>query len=149
MENPEVRQNFLKMMLVWSTLLSSQILFFAIVVFNQPGIFPPDLSQSPLREGNEMILIVAFLFFALMNIGISVLIKVFGTKKALDERNINPLMTAMVVGCALCETTSVFGMILAFGFNYPYFFVWFILGVLGILYHLPKKEHVRWATLKG
>lgn len=149
MENPEVRQNFLKMMLVWSTLLSSQILFFVIVTFNQPGIFPPDPSQSPVREGNEMVLIVAFLLFALMNIGISVLIKVFGTKKALEERSVGPLMTAMVVGCALCETTSVFGMILAFGLNYPYFFVWFILGALGILYHLPKKAHVRLATLKG
>lgn len=149
MDNPVVRQNYLKLLVVWWTLLSSQVLFFVIVIFNQPGLFPPDFSQSPVREGNEMVLIAVLLLLALMNIGFSVLIKVSGIRKALDERNVGSLQTALVVGCALCETTSVFGMVLALGFSYPYFFVWFVLGFFGILYHFPQKRNVRLATLKA
>lgn len=148
MENPVVRQNFMKMMLIWSTLMSSQILFFAIVIFNKPGIFPPDFTKPFLPEGTETILVLFLLVLALSNISISVLIKRSGTKRALEDRDVSPLQTAMVVGCALCETTSVFGMVLALGFGYPYFFIWFMLGFVGIIYHCPRKQNVRLATLK-
>lgn len=149
MENPEIRQNYLKMLMVWSTLMSSQVLFFAIVTFNKPGLFPPDLSAPLLRSGNEAAVIASLAFLAICNVAISVFIKVSGTRKALSERNPSSLQTALVIGCAMCETTSVFGMILAFGFEYQFFFVWFIAGVLGILYHFPSKANVRLATLKG
>lgn len=148
MENPSVRQNFMKMMLIWSTLVSSQILFFVIVIFNKPGIFPPDSTSPALPHGTEMFLVLFLLILALSNISISILIKRSGTRRALEDRDVGPLQTAMVVGCALCETTSVFGMVLALGFGYQYFFIWFLLGFVGILYHFPRKGDVRLATLK-
>ncbi len=149
MENPAVRQNYLKMLMVWSTLLSSQVLFFFIVIYNKPGIFPPDMTRAFAESEGELLMAGLFAMLGVSNLFISAFIKRKGTNTALDQRNVDPMQTALVVGCALCETTSVFGMILAFAFDNPYFFAWFIAGFLGILYHFPNKANVRFATLKG
>jgi hypothetical protein len=70
-------------------------------------------------------------------------------KYAIDNKDIKLVQSAQIVAYALCEVTSLLGLIAAFAFEYKYFFVWIIAGISGILLHLPRKNDFAAASFKG
>jgi hypothetical protein len=38
---------------------------------------------------------------------------------------------------------------MAFAFSYQYFFLWFALGILGMILHFPKRDNLIAAAYKG
>lgn len=56
--------------------------------------------------------------------------------------------TGLVLACALSEVCSLLGVVLAFVFDYQYFFLWIGLGVIGILFHFPRKDALHAASYK-
>jgi hypothetical protein len=55
----------------------------------------------------------------------------------------------MIVGCALCESVSLFGIMLAFVADYQYFFLWFILGIGSMIFHFPRRDNLIAASYKN
>jgi hypothetical protein len=68
--------------------------------------------------------------------------------QAINEQKTDLVQTAVIIGCALCEATTLFGFTLVFISNYPYFFLWFALGILGIILHFPKRDNFIAASYK-
>jgi len=68
--------------------------------------------------------------------------------QAINEQKLQLVQTAMIIGCALCESITLFGVVLAFAQNYQYFFLWFALGILGIILHFPRRENLIAASYK-
>jgi hypothetical protein len=58
------------------------------------------------------------------------------------------VQTAMIIGCALCESISLFGLLLVFLEGYQYFFLWFALAILGFVLHFPRRENLIAASYK-
>ncbi|MBK9162903.1 MAG: hypothetical protein IPM21_03185 [Acidobacteria bacterium] len=52
------------------------------------------------------------------------------------------VMTGLIVACAVCESISLMGFVLAIAFGYQYFFFWFIIGIIGIFMHFPRRQHL-------
>jgi hypothetical protein len=63
-------------------------------------------------------------------------------KEAVDKQSTAQVQTALIIALAFCEATALFGFVLAFAFNYQYFFLWFALGILGFLLHFPKRDQL-------
>ena len=57
-------------------------------------------------------------------------------------------MKYLIIALALCEASSLIGLTLAFAFDYQYFFIWFALGILGVLLHLPRQNDLLAADYK-
>jgi F0F1-type ATP synthase membrane subunit c/vacuolar-type H+-ATPase subunit K len=134
------------MFMIWSALLSSQFMFVVIVFFARPDLLKFDLNK-PLLGDNAMI-VIALAAFAFVDLVISVVLRKKFIERAVTEQNIGLVQTGMIVGCALAEAISLFGLLLAFVFDYQYFFLFSILGVIGILLHFPKRSDVHAASYK-
>lgn len=132
--------------ILWYAFLSSQLMFLVILAFSKREVFNFDFSKSPLGENPAIIIVFAIL-------GVSTFLLSFVLRKnfinqAIAEQKPELAQTALVVGCALCEATTIFGLVLAFVFDYSYFFLWFALGILGTVLHYPRPENIAAASYK-
>lgn len=145
-ENQTSEQIYKQMALIWASLFMSQFVLLAIVYFSKPDLFKSDFSK-PLLGDNVLITSI----FAIISVYIllsSFVLSKRSISKAIEKQDVGLLQTAMIFALALTESVSMFGIILAFVFNYQYFFIWFAVGILGMIFHFPKRENIHLATFK-
>jgi F0F1-type ATP synthase membrane subunit c/vacuolar-type H+-ATPase subunit K len=134
------------LLIIWFGLFNSQIIFLVIIYFIKPELYTFNFSQPLLGENSPLVLILAFI--GITNIIISFVLRKNFLTKAIDQQNPSLVQTAMVVGCALCESVSIFGLFLVFLSGYQYFFIFIALGMAGMLLHLPRRENLHLASYK-
>ncbi|MDQ6787324.1 MAG: hypothetical protein M3033_11005 [Acidobacteriota bacterium] len=144
-QNPNA-QSTNTLAILWYALLSSQLMFLIVLAFAKREVFNFDFSKPVLGENASVIIACAVL-------GVSTFLLSFVLRKKFINQAINQqkpalVQTALIVGCALCEATTLLGLILAFAFNYSYFFLWFALGILGTVLHYPRAENISAASYK-
>ncbi len=131
---------------IWLALFMSQFSFLLVLYFAEPSVFEFDFSKPVLDQ--NAIIIAIFAVVGALNFALSFVLKKKFLDQAIDEQNVSLVQTAVIVGCALCESVSLFGMMLAFVAEYQYFFVWFFIGIVGMLFHFPKRDNVNAANFK-
>lgn len=148
MENQKinVEQMYRGLVMIWFSLIVSQLLFLMIVYFTKPALFKFDFDQPFL--GTNAIIVLIFILAAFANVAGSFFLGEKYTNQAIAEQNVGLIQTAMITGCALCEAVSLFGLMLAFIADYQYFFIWSILGVGATLLHFPRRDDLIAATYK-
>jgi F0F1-type ATP synthase membrane subunit c/vacuolar-type H+-ATPase subunit K len=146
METQTAEQLHRTSVVLWFSLLSAQILFLVVVFVTKKELFNFDTTKPVL--GDEPVVPIIFAMLALMNLGLSFFMKSQSAKRAVDEQNPRLLQTGTIIACAFCESISIMGLILAFAFHYHYFFLWFALGIFGILLHFPKRSDFLAADFK-
>lgn len=145
-QNISSEQIYKNLVVIWLGLFMSQLIFLVIIYFVEPKVFKFDLNK-PLLDENAMIIII-FAVVAVINLTLSFALKKKFLNQAINEQNVSFVQTAMIVGCALCESVSLFGFMLAFIAGYQYFFVWFAAGILGMIFHFPLRKNVIDASFK-
>ena len=135
------------LLVIWFSLLISQFLFLALVYFIKPGLLQFNFTKPIVDD--DAIVVAAIGFVALTDLLISFVMKKKYLDQAVREQKVGLVQTAMIVGCALCESVSLFGLLLAFAFDYPYFWVLCALGIIGTLFHFPNKKYVEAAGFKA
>jgi F0F1-type ATP synthase membrane subunit c/vacuolar-type H+-ATPase subunit K len=148
-QNPQkmnVEQAYRTLAIIWFALVVSQALLLVVVYFAKPEAFRFDFSKPLLGENAPIILVFALL--AISNLALSFVLSRKYLNQAVAGQNIAPVQTAMIIGCALCEAISLFGVVLVFAFSYQYFFLWFALGILGTILHFPKRDNLVAASYK-
>jgi F0F1-type ATP synthase membrane subunit c/vacuolar-type H+-ATPase subunit K len=143
---PNAVENYRTMLMIWGALFASQFLFLVIIFFSKPEIFRFDFSK-PLFGENPAI-VIAFAALALTNLALSFVMKKRAVQQAIEKREVSYVQTGLVLACAFCESISLLGFVLAFAFSYQYFFLWFALGIVGIILHFPRRDDVMAATYK-
>jgi len=144
--NLNVEQQYRLLMVIWFVILFSQAMFLVVIYFSKPEIFKFDVSKPLL--GENPIMVIAFAILAIVNLTISFVMKKRCVEQAIAEQKAQYVQTGLIIACALCEVISLLGMVLAFTFSYQYFFLWFALGISGIILHFPKRDDVIAASYK-
>ena len=142
--NPE--QAHTTLMIVWFALVMSQLLFLVILYFIKPGLFRFDLTQPLL--GENAVVVGALAAIAIVNLVTSFTLRKRYIGQAIATGSIAMVQSALIVGCALCESISLFGLLLGFAFDYPYFFAFSIVGIVGTLLHFPRRGDIHAASFK-
>jgi len=137
-QNPNVEQQYRMLAIIWFALLVSQLMFLVVLFFAKREIYSFDFSKPPLGENPMMTIIFAALGLSMFLMSFVLRKKFLG--QAINEQKTELVQTALVVGCALCEAATLFGLVLAFAFNYQFFFLWFALGIIGTILHFPRRE---------
>jgi hypothetical protein len=109
------------------------------------NVAAPNPNQGILGEYPPIIL--GAMGLAVANLAVSIFLRRRANEQAIDDQNVKLVQTGLVVACALCESISIIGMVLAVAFAYPYFYLWFALGILGIFLHFPRRKHLLDATV--
>lgn len=143
----EIDQKYRTLAILWLILLFSQLLFVVVIYSAKGEIFSTDLSQPLLGENPPIIIGAAFL--ALTNFVISFIMRKKAIERGIAEQKPEYVQTALILGSAFCEAISIIGLILAFAFNYQYFYLWLIVGFLGIFLHFPRRKHLYDASLNS
>lgn len=139
--------------IMWAAMLISQFMFFVVIYFAKPQVFEfiganngEIVRDEPVSYFPIFIVlaVVAVIVFAL-----SFVIKSRLLKYAIDSKNVELVQQAQIVAYALCEAVSLFGMVVAFTVNSRFFFLWFVVGILGMLLHFPRREHFHAAAFTG
>jgi len=139
MEKSNVEHLFRITKIVWVVFFVSQISLLMAMFLAKKNLFGFDLRQSLLSD--EPIVPIIFGMLALLNFGLSFFLKSQANKRAIEEQNPKNVQVGTILGLAFCESISIMGIVLAFAFNYQYFFLWFALGILGILLHFPGRDN--------
>jgi F0F1-type ATP synthase membrane subunit c/vacuolar-type H+-ATPase subunit K len=149
MENEKINPEgaYKTLVILWFALLMSQVMFLAILFVAKPEVFKFDFTKPILGENAPVIIGLAAL--ALANFGLSFVMKKRSYQQAVAEQKIALVQTGLIIACALCEAISLIALVLAFAFSYQYFFVWFALGILGIILHFPRRDDVIAASYKN
>lgn len=140
MKNPmsNVKVKYQTLVTIWGALLISQVMFLVIIYFVKPELFTFDFS-SPLL-GKHPIVTVLFAAAAVAVFILSFVLRNQHIRRAVIDQDAGCVQTALVLGCALSELCSLLGIVLAFVFDYPYFFLWIALGIVGVLCHFPRRD---------
>lgn len=143
---PNLVAQYQTLLILWAALLFSQVLFVVMLFFVKPDLFRFDFSRNPLEPSSTMIL--GFAVAALTCIALSFAFKRRLYERAVEDQDPAQVQSGMIIALALCEASSLFGLVLALAFDHPYFFLWFILGIGGILLHFPKQTDLLAAGYK-
>ncbi len=141
-----IEQSYRTLAIIWFALLSSQVMFLVVTFLAKPELFKFDSGKPVLGENASII--IAFAFLALTNLALSFVMKKRSFEQAVAEQKIAYVQTGLILACAFCEAISLLGIVLAFAFSYQYFFVWFAVGLLGIILHFPRRDTVIAANYK-
>ena len=145
-ENQSSEQIYRTLALIWFALFMSQFMFLVVIYFAKSDVYKFDLTKPVWGDNAPLVLIFALL--AVSNLILSFILSRKFINKAIEEQNVGFIQTAMIIGCALCESISLLGLVLAFAFSYQYFLIWFAIGILGILFHFPRRHNIHLATYK-
>jgi hypothetical protein len=142
----DMKVEYKSLVIIWLALLISQVLFFGLILFAKPGILTADAPDNPL--GNKPLIALAFAVAAVAFFILSIVLSRQHMRRAVVDHDQGCVQTGLVLGCALSEVSSVLGIVLAFVWNYHYFFLWILLGTLGILINFPRKSFLDAAAPK-
>lgn len=138
---------------IWSSMFLSQLVFLLVLYFIKPQVFGLGVGENSgfdktgSNSLNPMIIILAVL--GLSAFVLSFAIKARLMKFATQNSNLNLVNSAQIIAYALCEAISLFGLLAALAFDSHYFWVWFVVGILALALHFPRRGSFQAAAFKG
>jgi hypothetical protein len=136
-----VKVKYETLVIIWGSLLISQAMFLFVIYMVTPELFIFDFSQPYF--GKHPIVIVLFAAAAIAVFILSFVLRNQHIRRAVTDQNAGCVQTALVLGCALSEISSLLGVVLALVFDYHYFYFWILLGMIGVLCHFPRRGNLR------
>ena len=127
------------LLILWAALLLS-VLLYLVLAFTVPGAQPESAQSSVVT-------------FALTAAGVFLAIVSFAIKQkfmAQAEAKQAPglVQTGLIIALALCEAAALLGLVDHFTTGNPYFFVLFIVAILGMLLHFPRRNQLEVASYR-
>ena len=140
MQNPQqvearVEARHRVILIVWFSLMMSISIFLVMTTMIPSNTAEPNTTLSFALIGVAFTVVIA-----------SILIKQRYVQRAIEKRDAAMLQTGYIIGFALCESAALWGLVDHFVTGSSYYYLSFALGLLGMLLHFPKKDHVRAAT---
>lgn len=125
---------------IWGALLFSQFAFLLMIFLVKREVFNFDFTQ-PIG-GPEPVLVMALAGVSVVSFFLSISMRRKFIREAIEKQKVPLVQTGMIIGCALGESITLFGLLLVFVQSYQYFFIFFFLGILAILLSFPKRDDV-------
>jgi hypothetical protein len=127
------------MLILWFAILMSVGIFFLIA----------QVVERPPAEGSRQTFLLMIAAVAGLNILFSFVIKHRLFAQAVTRQRPDLVQNAMIVAVALCETCALFGLMAYFTTGTPYYYIFFIVSVVGILLHFPRRDQLLAASYKS
>ena len=145
-EKTDLNKAYQTLIIIWAALLISQFLFLLLIFFVKPEVYNFDFTQ-PIG-GKQPVFVMALAAVSVVNFFLSFGLRKNYLRESVEKQNVNLVQTAMVVGCALGESITIFGLMLVFMQSYQYFFLFFALGILTVVLSFPRRDDVMAAGFK-
>ena len=132
--------------IIWTSLLASQAIFLVVAFFAKPELLRFDFSDGPLEPDAPVILALAAAAIGCVTASFVIKRRIY--ERAVHRQHPAQIQSGLITALALSEVSSLIGLFLAFAFDYQYFFLWFVLGIVAMLLHYPKQDDLLAAGYK-
>lgn len=142
--NVQIAWQYRTLLIIWIAALVSQPLFYLFVYMTVPIAVLFDLSAPFIGDHYYLIPIMIIL-------GLEGLISAYFRhssvlKRSVIEQNPKFVQDALVFAVSGCISTTLWGVFLAFFYEYRYFYLWFLAGTLGLVFYFPKRSQLEMAS---
>lgn len=127
------------MLIVWFAILMSV----GMIFFVTPILKPPPAEQS------DMTLLWVFAGLSVTLFLLSFVLKGRQLAQSVKAQRPELVQSAMILAVALCEAISIFGMMAHLTTGTRYYYIFFIISVIGVLLHMPRRSQLLAASHKG
>ncbi len=124
--------------IVWLALISNVGMFLLII----------NLIEAPPANADNMMMAWVLLALGIFALALSFILKRKFLSQAIDQGRPEMVQTGLFVALALCEVSALCGLVVFFVTGTKYYYIFFIISVLGMLLHMPRREHLRAASFK-
>lgn len=136
----DLNKRYQTILVLWAAFLMNVAGFFVVTIVAAPQIAEPPPFRSVLT-------------FTMAGVGtfltvISFVIKGKFFRRAVDEQNVPLLQTGLVIACAMCEVAALLGLVEAFVIGGRDHYLLFLIAVVGILFHFPRRSQLEAASYK-
>lgn len=128
------------MLIIWFAILMSVGMIFFVT---------PILQSPPLAEQNDTTLPWVFAGLSATLFLLSFVLKGRMLAQSVKSQRPELVQSAMILAVALCEAISIFGMIAYLTTGTRYYYIFFIVSVVGILLHMPRRNQLSAASYSG
>ncbi|HEX6647913.1 MAG TPA: hypothetical protein VF075_00190 [Pyrinomonadaceae bacterium] len=136
-QNIELRLRTMR--ILWFALLMSIVMYYPLTIF---------VARNRDAQPNSTLFVV-LVGIALSTTLFSFLVKSKLIDRAVQLQQVARVQQAYIVALALCEVAALLGLIDYFATGDRYYYVLFIIALLGQLLHFPQREHVISASFKS
>lgn len=134
-------------LILWAAMLFAQFLLLVVLYFAKPEVFNFGANGN---ESNEFgFILIGLAIIGLLAFAVSFVVKARVLAYAIENHALPLVQNAHIVAWALCEAISLFGLLAAFAFDSRFFFLWFAVGILGMLLHFPRRAQFEAAAFTG
>jgi hypothetical protein len=105
--------------------------------------------QRPATVSNDNTLLWVFMAASVFPLIFSFVLKRKLLAQSVMEQRLELVQTALILAVALCEAVGVLGLVVYFTTATPYYYIFFIVSVIGILLHMPRRDQLLAASFKA
>lgn len=124
------------MTILWFGLFSSIVMFFLLTLV------------TPAETVENRVLSLTFAVIGTLAVIASRIVKQKFLSQSVDKQDIRLVQTGMIVAAALCEVAAMLGLMDHFLTGNRYYYVLFIIAVIGTLLNFPRRDHLLAASYK-
>lgn len=136
--NAQVDSKYRELLLIWAGLVClSPMLLFALYV-TQPEIFGFDYQQPFV--GDRYIIVSVAVLLTIWDLFFSYYRHKDYLRQSVADKNPDLVRTVLITACASTDSISIYGFLLAWMFEYQYFFVWVLVGFVATLFYFPRRS---------
>jgi hypothetical protein len=105
--------------------------------------------QPPPAEQSAMTLTMVFAAISAIFFLLSFVLKGRLLAQSVREQRPELVQSAMILAVALCEPIALLGMMAYLTTGTRYYYIFFIVSVIGILLHMPRRNQLLAASYEG
>jgi len=134
-----VEKRYRVLLIIWAAMLMNISLLALVGYFARP--------EAPADDAGGIVLMV-LLLLGLTTVALSFILKKVLLARGESGQKLDSVQVAYVVAFALCESAALFGLVALFVTGNLYSYIGFIVGAVGIMLHIPRRNHLLAASYK-
>ena len=136
-----VEKRYRVLLIIWAAMLMNISLLALVGYFARP--------EAPADDsGGSGGIILMVLLLGVTTVALSYILKKTFLARAESGQKLDSVQVAYVVAFALCESAALFGLVALFVTGNLYSYIGFIVGAIGIMLHMPRRDHLLAASYK-
>jgi hypothetical protein len=124
------------------------LIIWAFLAMSVSGLFLMAVLVPASAPGDNSVLAIVLLLLGTSSVILSFVIKQSFLAKSVAKQDLKLVQQAYIVALALCESAGLFGLLIHFATGLIYYYAAFGIGMIGMLLHFPKKQHLLDASYK-
>ncbi len=130
------------LLIMWGAFLASIVMYILVAYFIRPA------GTGDGSGDNNLVVIIVLMMAGVSMVAVSFIIKNGLLAQAVSRQRIDSVQVAYIVAFALCESAALMGLVATFITAEAYSFLLFVIGAVGLLLHMPRRDHLLAASFK-